>query len=134
LRGQAIEAIVIEVVEQGELESHEMHEEVEDKDQVGCNGEPLAAEVPGGQPVDPGTRGPEFVFGQLPGERVAMVPELEVLRPLAAEAALRLGKRPQFSIGRDAGCGCSKKYQDGRLHCLLKSSHKLNKYDKYSSN
>ena len=120
---------MVKVVQENELESHEVHQEVEDKDQVCSNGEPLSAEVPGGQPVDPGTRGPEFVLLQLPGERVAVVPETEVLWPFPAKAGFGLGKRPSLAICRDAGHDGSQKNQETRLHYLLPRHEQLSRSD-----
>ena len=81
------------VMNNKKLDGNEMNESVKNKRQVGSDGEPFAAEVPRRQPVHSASvsRCGVLRLRQQPGEGVTVGPELQVFRPVPAEAQLRLG-------------------------------------------
>ncbi len=76
-----------------------MDDSVENKGQVGSEGEPFSAEVPGSQPIDSAseTRGLVLRLRQHPGEGISVWSEAKVLRSVPAETDDRLDERPLFS-------------------------------------
>ena len=91
-----------------------MDDSVKNKRQVGSEGEPFAAEVPGRQPIDSAsvTRGSVFRLRQHPGEGVTVWSEAKVIRSVPAKAQVRLDERSLFSGSGNGVENCTE-YNEG---------------------